>query len=352
MPFVPIRFGRVIGDKSLQLIWAILFGLGLTCSTLIASAQAQLPPAMLGMWAPGDCVGDEDFIVFTGPTIAGFRDGLMIRFDDGDIETLTYQTKEAAGGWIAFQTERLDIFVKLENGQIRGANSLPPDLRQAEPENEATAEPTQPETSSPSPTIRPDGPDGGADGDTPEAFRELQPLTKCAQAPARWQVPHGEVLSFIAAQPTLESRCDGTDLAKCLSALLDYGDLTNNGELSEAEMTRMLRTLVHFSALIDLDLSEDSTSIDEGDVLAAVAGTSAIGLAISKGLVLSFDFDASGGLSREEFAQDRRIAPNTSFDTDILRDLRDGIDDGFDTVIDLLEDLFDGLSEQVALPPT
>lgn len=114
-------------------------------------------------------------------------------------------------------------------------------------------------------------------------------------------VLHGEGLAFLGTLERLEAACQGGPAAGCIGTLMSEADVSGDGQLSVAEVARLLR-----GAAWTLAVQQDS----EPDGIAAAAGLGGLAaLAAARVLVSSLDYDGDGRLSAAELAQDRHAFP-------------------------------------------
>ena len=120
------------------------------------------------------------------------------------------------------------------------------------------------------------------------------------------------IIDFASSE--VPQSCSGDDInsTKCIKNIFDYIDLTNDGRLSSAELTRALKTLSLYAYFLlnEEELGEDF--IAAPNILAA-----AIAPMVSEIILQNYDFDDSGNLRLNEFQHDL-IKP------DILKSLKTG----------------------------
>lgn len=295
-----------------KIIATTCFVIGLTLIAL-RPLQAQIPPEFIGIWAEDACETSEPAII-TGPTLAGLEDGLLIVFDDDKISTYVLKSRPVGDNWfeISMNDGSDPSFFKRQANRLFRVRERPR-------------------------PISGDGP--------PPSLDPTNSALLCNSAPPRWQIPHGEVIEFLLSQQALEASCDGSDLARCLGALMEMADVSGDGELSSAEISRAARIFVHFTSLIAVG-DEGESEIDESEVLKAVAGASVAGPALARILALSFDYDNSGGLSLAELAQDRQFDQVIAYEPQVLIEVGGLFEDGLEGLSDLLEGLFEAIANR------
>jgi hypothetical protein len=315
------------------------------------NAQAQIPSNFVGIWAVDGCENGEPAVI-TSSNIAGITDGVLIVFEDSEINSYALRSKDMGDGWfeVTMKDGSRPLFFKRDGDQLLRERMLPtppnPAPENLIPENLAPQTPnteaptteapaTEPQTTEPPVTEN-------LDKEAPSSGENA--ATNCSTAPARWQVPHGEVIGFLLRQQDLSTSCDGSDAAQCLGALMDEFDITGDGALGTAEISRAARVMVQFGALMDLDDGE--SEIKEGELLATSAAASAVGTIVAKALLVSLDYDESGTLSVDELARDRRFQARTPYDPQNLLEFRDVLEDGIEGVGDFIADFFDDIGDR------
>ncbi len=274
-------------------------------------AQAQIPSEIIGIWSAEGCADPDSFIIISGPTIMQFEDGAVFRFGDGFIETDIVRASDGGDGWTQLKfgsnitrRVRLDgdrLEVDLDPGAPDPAERVPQEAPEDESEDGAQDEEAN-------------GADSDAEAQAPQESAPLAPdtqrgfLERCQTAPARWQLPHGEVITFIQAQETLEATCSQADPAACIGGMIALADVTGEGALSVAEFARALRMIVHFAALVGFEDEERVATIREVEVLGAVGAAAIFAPILGRMLVSSLDYDSSNTVTLSEIMQDRQAA--------------------------------------------
>ena len=112
-------------------------------------------------------------------------------------------------------------------------------------------------------------------------------------------------------QPLLEV-CDGKDQPiACINGLWDVADVSGDGELSVAEVTRILRVAsgkaAHQSYVEDylkFQAGLRNSAVPEPNEAVVVIGAATVGPVISHALIANFDYDDNGRLSKAEALND------------------------------------------------
>ena len=121
---------------------------------------------------------------------------------------------------------------------------------------------------------------------------------KCDSIPGVYQIIYGEIVSLMNSK--LIETCNAeTNPQECITETFNFLDVSNNKELSVAELTRAARILIYFT-FIDKRVGEDR---DIG--FATYTTTSLFFPAISKILIGNYDYDNSNTLSLNEIYTDR-----------------------------------------------
>ncbi len=145
-------------------------------------------------------------------------------------------------------------------------------------------------------TPGPKQPDDALPGDAPATQ-----WTRCPGLPAHLAMLHGEGLSFVGALDGMEAACGSGGTEACIGAVFAWADVTRDGVLSAAEVARLTRAGTYMAML--------ATGTEVEELAAAVGGGALAGLVAAQALILSYDYDASGGLSMAELLQDRAPVP-------------------------------------------
>tara|TARA_E500000178_G_scaffold150751_1_gene150511 strand:+ start:518 stop:1372 length:855 start_codon:yes stop_codon:yes gene_type:complete len=121
---------------------------------------------------------------------------------------------------------------------------------------------------------------------------------KCDSIPGVYQIIYGEIVSLMNSK-LIETCNVETNPQECITETFNFLDVSNNKELSVAELTRAARILIYFT-FIDKRVGEDR---DIG--FATYTTTSLFFPAISKILIGNYDYDNSNTLSLNEIYTDR-----------------------------------------------
>ena len=143
----------------------------------------------------------------------------------------------------------------------------------------------------------------------------LEHFQRCAFLPPSIAIPFPEAIAVFRRMDEIKTACVGrdTNLARCIEVTFDVIDVTGNGQLSQAELSRGLRAAGFFLrypvALFELQQHAGTvgrpgpTFVPQGKLsLNQLAGT-AVDLAGK--MIQSYDLDEDGFLSLGEVMQDR-----------------------------------------------
>ena len=78
---------------------------------------------------------------------------------------------------------------------------------------------------------------------------------KCNSIPSMYQIIYGEIVSLMNSK-LIETCTDESNPQLCINETFNFLDVSNNGELSVAELTRAARILIYFT-FIDKRVDED-----------------------------------------------------------------------------------------------
>tara|TARA_A100001011_G_C14312539_1_gene846345 strand:- start:2319 stop:3176 length:858 start_codon:yes stop_codon:yes gene_type:complete len=121
---------------------------------------------------------------------------------------------------------------------------------------------------------------------------------KCDSIPSIYQLIYGEIINLMNSQ-LIEVCSNDSNPANCINETFSFLDVSQDGELSVAELTRAARIVIYFT-FIDKRLEENR---DIG--FATYTTTSLIFPALSKILIGNYDYDNSNTISLKEIYTDR-----------------------------------------------
>tara|TARA_B100001250_G_scaffold31643_1_gene25909 strand:- start:646 stop:1503 length:858 start_codon:yes stop_codon:yes gene_type:complete len=121
---------------------------------------------------------------------------------------------------------------------------------------------------------------------------------ECNSIPGMYQIIYGEIVSLTNSN-LIETCSNDYNPQNCINETFNFLDVSSDGELSVAELTRAARILIYFT-FIDKKVDEDR---DIG--FATYTTTSLFFPAISKILIGNYDYDNSNTISLNEIYTDR-----------------------------------------------
>jgi len=127
---------------------------------------------------------------------------------------------------------------------------------------------------------------------------EFSIYEECDSIPSMYQIIYGEIVSLMNSN-LIQACTDDSNPQNCINETFNFLDVSANGELSVAELTRAARILVYFT-FIDKRVDEDR---DIG--FATYTTTSIFFPALSKILIGNYDYDNSNTISLNEIYTDR-----------------------------------------------
>ena len=127
---------------------------------------------------------------------------------------------------------------------------------------------------------------------------ETSVYEKCESIPSLYQIIYGEIINLMNSK-LIEVCNNDTNPANCINETFNFLDVSEDNELSVAELTRAARIVIYFT-FIDKRLAED-----RGIGFATYTTTSLIFPAISKILIGNYDYDNSNTISLKEIYTDR-----------------------------------------------
>jgi hypothetical protein len=226
-------------------------------------AQAEnVPEPIQGIWATPNCNTAADTLVFFN----GFY--LWLGEDETTLTGLALADAQPEGFIRLEETDGYpNFFQVLPDGRLREA-FLPDDAEWSAVPNE----------------------------DWPSTDYE-----SCARLPRDKVMLHGEALALLSVANEAQAVCR-SDQAACATTLFSGIDVTGDGNLSGAELARLLRVGGYLAAV-----SEDNGASND-DLAAVLAASLPVAPLVAAALVNSFDYDDSGTLSLVEISQDRATA--------------------------------------------
>ena len=121
---------------------------------------------------------------------------------------------------------------------------------------------------------------------------------KCESIPSIYQIIYGEIINLMNSQ-LIETCSNDSNPANCINETFSFLDVSQDDELSVAELTRAARIAIYFT-FIDKRQEEDR---DIG--FATYTTTSLLFPALSKILIGNYDYNNSNTISLKEIYTDR-----------------------------------------------
>lgn len=259
---------------------------------------SDMPEEYRGIWASPDCVAAESLSIYTAGDSFFSGDGWVGLLPIAGLETVGSFDRVTVGRYAD------DVSVYFLQRAERGALT------------EFYA------------------PDDAPVDALPEADWDQARFEKCDAVPAQFTLYYGEILTWIEALPSLRAGCAGGSETGCLEAVWRLGDVSGDGLLSLAELSRILRVLSQAAAIAHEDGAETEA------LGMATLGTALVAPLVGHLVLASLDYDDDGRLSPEELLQDR-----ASLIALLQRpELRDGVDIG--ALMDELSQL-EGLAQML-----
>jgi hypothetical protein len=228
-----------------------------------AAQDAGLPEPMQGLWVAGECAAPEAMLFATHRGWAMLPTGGTQRM------------------WRIARTGAVGDGYTLLVGDDEEQTRL---LLRAAPSGIEVREP----------------PEKLADADLP-GDAPATSFRRCGAIPAALALLHGEGLAFLGALDRIEAACAHGDTAACIDAVWAWADVSGDGTLTAAEVSRLARGVAYAAML---------SQGTEAEELAAALGAGALGgVAVGWALIASFDYDGSASLSKAEVMQDRFPPP-------------------------------------------
>ena len=121
---------------------------------------------------------------------------------------------------------------------------------------------------------------------------------KCKSIPSVFQIIYGEIINLMNSQ-LIETCNNDSNPANCINETFSFLDVSQDNELSVAELTRAARIAIYFTFI---DKRQDE---DREIGFATYTTTSLIFPALSKILIGNYDYDNSNTISLKEIYTDR-----------------------------------------------
>lgn len=268
--------GESLLTKNLSRASALSIGLtawGLLSGSAFAQDQTSIHPDLRGVWSFENCAdNDASFLVAHGT--------MVVLIEGGDASSLALVTAPDldAASWVTGRVEDQPLFFRRVTGT--------PDVLEF-----ATAEASNGETAiTEGPGLAP----------YPSVWN-VERATSCEALPPGLQALYGETFAVLAGLDAAETAC-ATGPKACADALLSVGDVSPNGSLNTAEISRLVRVLVQLGAI-------ENGNGDADEQAGMIAVSVPLAPILARALISSFDYDGDDGLSLEEILGDRVVLP-------------------------------------------
>jgi len=134
----------------------------------------------------------------------------------------------------------------------------------------------------------------------PEKWEESNSAFRCDDLPHDVYAIYGDLVSAYRFVSNVAPVCK-EDRSTCVEAAFTYADVTRNGELSIAEINRMLRLVYSLGFAV----GGTDKEVSDKEYLAGYTAVTSIGSLFGPMLVMNLDYNASGQLSMDEIILDR-----------------------------------------------
>ena len=248
----------------------------LATAIALSSNEAVAENSLVGLWGFGSC-DDHTNIEYQGYASA-------VYFSDGVVNIIAQQITPLDGTeWYLVRTDPLDPAPSLMR---RDGAALVHAWPVGEPDTREGIEKLNKDLASGA--LNPD--------QTPDAF-DIDRGRQCAGVPFPQSLLVGEALNVLMEFDQAANSCR-TALESCPRVLFDVADVTGNGELSIAEMSRIVRSSFAIGA------ASQENPLPEA-IAATTASSAALAPLASAAVLHSFDYDRSGEVSFDELLSER-----------------------------------------------
>ena len=127
--------------------------------------------------------------------------------------------------------------------------------------------------------------------------------SRCQQISTNDLFIHAEGISFMNMYQDISSVCQEGDSLSCLNSVFKSIDVSEDGRLSKAEISRMIRILTYMGTLADPKGGKPNDKI-----LGSVGIAALVGPFIASSIIDGSDYNGDGQLSMDELFLDRDVA--------------------------------------------
>ncbi|MBB3192409.1 hypothetical protein [Halomonas cerina] len=273
---------------------ASLVVLLLISSNAVAGERVSL---VNGFYAKGGCENPEyEFYLVNGMRYIIFENGVALVISTDMQRRGKYVLERVEDSKITF------FYSWLEGGDLRYSES---DRLEKEEAPDISILPEQP----------------------PEAW-EVGSYRRCDAANSSVGFMHAEGLSFFRFLTDLNDTACGSGKEQCIEKLWSYIDVSGNGVLSQAELSRLIRILAYIGTV------KGSGYISNDDLFGKVGLASMIAPFVAKSIIDGSDYNDDGQLALDELFIDREFS-SASLAVEKM---------SFDMVVSALGSLFKGLT--------
>jgi hypothetical protein len=134
-------------------------------------------------------------------------------------------------------------------------------------------------------------------------------MSRCEAMPAPAYATLGEALALFSALDEMGNACAAGSGFDCASAIFGFADVSDDDQLSVAEITRLLRAVaifVTYETMVQGGESDTaSIKVPMQNLTGSAMFLSLTGPLVTRNLLASYDFDGDGFLRLDEIVQDR-----------------------------------------------
>lgn len=135
-------------------------------------------------------------------------------------------------------------------------------------------------------------------------------LRSCASIAGHLQMAFGEAISLFIEFGEVSNACQTLTASRCIEEAFSIVDITQDGRLSRAELSRFGRAVSFFGGYeIAREIYKDRADgrlVEVSELYGTAALSNALAPAISANLLASYDYDDDGSLSLGEILADRQ----------------------------------------------
>ena len=135
----------------------------------------------------------------------------------------------------------------------------------------------------------------------------LEDLQRCESLPGITPILFAESFTIFGRRDELVAACGGESgiTARCIGRAFDLVDITGDGRLSKAEISRVVRAAGFFIGYGMVVKNSESVFVPVGKLYLAQVVAAALGPFVAANLIDSYDYGGDGFVSLAELMQDR-----------------------------------------------